>query len=212
MTTANRFSDRNRDQQDGYERGLWGEIEYVEKSGAVLKVRGTGVEDGTLDEEVPLINTGYAFNVPKDYNTEVLLFSLGSDTNQKYAMTTLPRDKQRQWPENTGGIQHPTNAAKFVQLDDDSIWLHDGVFHLGNDKDVKVTVSGGNATVEVNTLLLKVPTINIDSTNVNIKGDLDVVGNVTTTGELRNNGTSVGSDHVHTGVDPGGSNSGPPLP
>lgn len=197
MTSFNRFTDRNRDQQDGYERGLWGEIEYVDGAGAVMKVRGTGVEDGTLDEEVPLVNLGYSFNVPKDYNTEVVMFALGSDTNQKYAMPTLPRDKQRKWPENTGGIQHPTNADKFVQLDDDSIWLKDGVFHVGNDKEVKITVSGGGATIEVNEFKVVAPNIKLE-------------GNVEVTGQLKNNGINVGSTHKHTGVTVGAGISGTP--
>lgn len=204
MTSFNRFTDRNRDQQDGYERGLWGELEYVQGAGAIMKIRGTGVEDGTLDEEVPLVNLGYAFNVSKDYDTEVVMFSLGSDTNQKYAMPTLPRDKQRQWPVGTGGIQHPTNPEKFVQLDDDSIWLRDGVFHVGNDKDVTITVSGGRATIEVNEFLVVAPTIGLE-------GDVVVKGNLAITdGEITHNGVNIGAEHLHTGVTPGPGNSGPP--
>ena len=186
MTSFNRFTDRNRDQQDGYERGLWGSLEYVDGAGAVLKVRGTGVEGGTLDEDVPILNTGYSFNVPKDYNTEVVMLSVNSDTNQKMVIASLPRDKQRQWPEGTGGVQHPTNADKFVQLSDDSIWLKDGKFVLGNDQELTITISGGNVTIATG-------------------GELDIQSS-----KLTHNGVNIGSDHVHGGVVAGGDDTAGP--
>lgn len=181
MTSFNRFVDRNRDQQDGYERGLWGELEYVDKAGAVLKVRGTGVEGGTLDEEVPLLNTGYSFNVAQNYNTEVILLSVNSDTNQKMAIASIPRDKQRKWPAGTGGVQHPTNADKFVQLDDDRIWLKDGTFALGDNQELAITISGGAVTISV-----PGGAIDFQSTT------------------LTHNGVNIGDTHVHSGVVPGG--------
>lgn len=184
MTTFNQFADRNRDQQDGYERGVWGSLEYTDKAGAVLKVRGTGVDGGTLDEEVPLLNTGYGFNVKQNYNTEVLLLSMNSDTNQKYAVPSIPRDKQRKWPENTGGVQHPTNPDKFMQLDDDQIWLHDGVFVLGNNKELKITINGGTIVFEAS-------------------GELDIRSS-----KLMHNGVNIGSDHKH--INSGGSGTGGP--
>lgn len=186
MTSFNRFQDRNRDQQDGYERGVWGSLEYVDGAGAILKVRGTGVEDGTLDEEVPLLNTGYGFNVAQNYNTEVLMLAMNSDTNQKYGVATIPRDKQRKWPEGTGGVQHPTNAEKFVQLDDDRIWLKDGTFALGNNQELKITISGGNVTIST-------------------AGDLNIES-----AKLMHNGVNIGDDHVHGGVVPGGADTDVP--
>lgn len=194
MTSFAQFTDRNRDQQDGFERHIWGAIEYIDGAGAILSVKGTDTEDF----EAPIMNLGYGFNVPKDYNTEVFLVSHGSDTNQKYAMPTIPRDKQRQWPEGAGGIQHPTNPEKFVQFDDGSVWLHDGVFHVGNNKEVTITVANGTATIEVETFVLKAPTITLE-------------GDISTTGTLTNNGVDVGSGHMHTNVETGGGTSGPPV-
>jgi hypothetical protein len=171
MTSYNGFTDRNRDQQDGYERGLWGELQYVENAGAVMKIRGTG---DTLDEEVPLLNTGYAFNVPKDFNTEIVMLAVNSDTNQKMAFTTLPRDQQRAWPEKSGGIQHPINKEKFIQLDDNRIWLRDGEFALGNNQEITITVSGGTVQFKV-------------------AGDLDIQSD-----KLMHNGVNIGDNHVHS--------------
>jgi phage baseplate assembly protein V len=200
MTTFNQFTDRNRDQQDGFERHIWGKLEYLNGAGAILSVKGTDTEDF----EAPIMNFGYGFNVPQDYNTEVFLVSHGSDTNQKYAIPTIPRDKQRQWPEGTGGVQHPTNADKFVQLDDDQIWLKDGVFKVGNEKEVTITVSGGKATIEVNEIALVAPTITLD-------GNVQVTGDLTIDGSLTNQGVDVGSQHAHTGVTAGAANTGAPV-
>lgn len=201
MTTFNQFSDRNRDQQDGYERHIWGKLEYLEGAGAIMSVKGTDTEDF----EAPLMNMGYGFNVPQDYNTEVFLVSLGSDTNQKYAIPTIPRDKQRQWPEGTGGVQHPTNPEKFIQMDDGSIWLHDGVFHIGNEKEVTITVSGGKATITVAELQVTAPVITLD-------GNVEVTGNLEVAGSLTNQAVNVGSQHQHTGVTAGAANTGAPVP
>jgi hypothetical protein len=44
--------------------------------------------------------------------------------------------------------------------------------------------------------------------NVNLTGDLGVTGDATTTGALTNNGKNVGSAHTHSGVQPGGDNTG----
>lgn len=43
-----------------------------------------------------------------------------------------------------------------------------------------------------------------------ITGDVNIVGNVTTTGTLQNNSKNVGSTHTHNGVQPGGGNTGQP--
>jgi hypothetical protein len=170
MSSFYRTQARNRDQQDGFERHLWGSIEYVNGAGAVMKVRGTGTED----EEAPILNVGYSFNVGQNFNTEVMLVSLGSDTNQKYAIPTIPRDKQRQWAEGSGGIQNPVDPERAIQLDDDSIWLKDGKFTLGNDRAVTITVSGSNITIST-------------------AGDLDLES-----ANLRHNGVNIGATHVHS--------------
>lgn len=185
MTSFNHFSGRNRDQQDGYERGIWGELEYVDGAGAILKVRGTG---GSLDEEAPVMNLGYGFNVPKDFDTEVMLLSLNSDTNQKYAIATIPRDQQRQWPENSGGIQHPANKEKFVEINNDETWLRDGVFKVGNNKEVTITVSGGNVAIDC-------------------AGEINL-----TSSRLTHNGRDVGDTHRHVDTEPGAGLSGVPQP
>ena len=117
------FRERSRDVQDGLERHVWGEQKYNGK-GSHIKVRGTD----TNDEEAAVLNVaGVSFNLKKDSNTEVFLLSSSSDTNLKVAILTIPRDKQRRWPEGEGGVQHPTD-------DEFSLHFSDKLAHLTKNK------------------------------------------------------------------------------
>src|SRR5262249_30493077 len=116
--------ERPRDVQDYVERHVWGSLEYVDKAGSVLRVRGTDTED----LEMPVINAGYGFNLSQNSNAEVLAFSLGSDTNMKFALPTIPHDKQRQWAEGNGGVQHPTNPDRYLEFNDKRTYLKDGAY------------------------------------------------------------------------------------
>jgi len=82
MTSFIPYSSRTRDIQDLVERGVWGSLVYVPGAGASMSVRGTG----TLDEEVPLLNLGYGFNLPNDSDAEMVMLSLGSDVNDKVVL------------------------------------------------------------------------------------------------------------------------------
>lgn len=191
MTSWNAFSDRNRDQQDGFERGVWGEVEYVDGAGAVMRIRGTGTED----EEAPILNTGFGFNLPKDSNAEVFMVSHGSDTNQKYVIPTIPRDKQRKWAEGAGGIQHPTNGDRAFEINNTDTWLKDGTFIIGDARGIKLTVNGSSGTLEFGGGL-----------TLNCVGACDI--NSTT---LTHNGKNIGDTHTHNGVTPGGGITGVPT-
>lgn len=46
---------------------------------------------------------------------------------------------------------------------------------------------------------------------IKLVGDLEVVGNVKTTGTITNNGKNIGSTHQHDGVTAGSGNSGAPI-
>lgn len=140
MTSFNQFPDRNRDMQDGVERFVWGEMEYLE-TGAVMKLRGNGTEE----EEVLVLNIGQSMNFPKDKNTEVFVLASGSDTGMKFALLTIPRDKQRKWAENTGGIQNPTDPDKAVEFNSKRTHATESNFAVGDNgifevKDGKVYI------------------------------------------------------------------------
>lgn len=155
MTSFAGYGERTRDVQDGFERHVWGKLEYVNGKGSVIKVRGTG----SKDEEAPVMNLGYGFNMAENSNTEVFLLSGGSDTNMKFAITTIPFDKQRKWKEGTGGVQNPTDPEKALEFNakrahvtDKNFAVGDGLFEVKDGKvyiraDVVIT---GKATVNGN--------------------------------------------------------------
>lgn len=137
MTTFDKFNSRNRDHQDGIERHVWGEQTFVKNAGSVIKVRGTGTED----DEAVVINNGVGMHVANNTNTEVFLLSLGSDTNMKHALLSIPRDKQRQWSEGTNGVQcwnDPARALEFnskrAYIDDSNFATRGGVFEVIDGK------------------------------------------------------------------------------
>lgn len=137
-----RFQERSRDINDGIERHAYGEIEYVPNKGAIIRVTGTGSED----KEAILLNTGFGFNLKKDTDAEVLLLSGGSDTNQKFALANIPHDKQRQWKEGTGGVQHPLDASFALEFNSKRAHITQGKFAVGDGlfevKDGKVFIRG----------------------------------------------------------------------
>lgn len=173
MTTYNTFSERNRDNQDGIERHVWGKKEYVKGAGSILKVKGTGTED----QEVVVVNVGYSFNVPENYNTEVLALSDGSDTNQKYGFPNLPRDKQREWKENTGGVQNPLDPDKALEFNPKRAHIREGNVALG---------VGGIVEVDGDTVYIRGNLV--ISGDLSIGGNLNVKGNIFSSGEGRFDG------------------------
>jgi len=229
MTSFIPYSSRTRDIQDLVERGVWGSLVYVPGAGASMSVRGTG----TLDEEVPLLNLGYGFNLPADSDAEMVMLSLGSDVNDKVVIATIPRGLQHQWGEGQGGVQHPTDPARRIEFNADETFLTDGNYVLGPNRSITLGIVGDNATFN----LAGGGTINIAADGeVTIGGNvsISVSGNATvaiggsadisaggaltiaaasvdiTSGALRHNGVNVGSTHTHGGVFPGGSNTGGP--
>lgn len=162
MTTENRFPSAKRDQQDGIERHVWGSQE-ASNTGAIIKVRGTGTED----REAVVINGGYSFHLPENSNTEVLLLASSADTNLKYAMLTIPRNKQHAWGEGEGGVQNPTDASKRVEFNAKRTHLTEDNAAIG---------SGGAIEVIGNTIYIR--------GNLSISGDLNVGGSLSVGGVM----------------------------
>lgn len=177
MTSFNTFRDRNRDMQDSTERHVFGEITWLD-TGATVKVTG----NGTVDEEAVVVNLGIGQNFPKDTNTEVLLLASGSDTNMKFAIITIPRDKQRQWPEGGGGVQHPSDPDRAVEFNSKRTWLADGAYAFGN---------GGEMELLDGKIYIRSPVV--------VGGDLSVNGNLTVAGAIH-------------GPEPSGGGSSTPIP
>lgn len=133
------FRERSRDVQDGWERHIYGDIEY-NGQGAIAKVSGTD----TKDEEAPVMNVaGTGFKLKKDFNTEVFLVGSSSDTTLKHALLTPPRDKQRRWSEGHGGIQHPTDGSFALDFSDNMAHLTKAKFGVGENGEFEIKNSEG---------------------------------------------------------------------
>jgi hypothetical protein len=117
------YTARSKDVQDGVERHVWHELKY-EEQGSTIKVKGTDTED---EEATVLIIGGAGFKLKKDHDAEVFLLASSSDTQLKVAVLTTPHDKQRRWPENEGGVQHPTD-------DEFSLHFSDKLAHVTKNK------------------------------------------------------------------------------
>lgn len=126
MTTNKNFTERNRDAQDNNERHVYSKMRYL-KEGALVTVNGTG----TTDQEAVVINTGYGMQYKADENSEVILLSLGSDRSQKFAMIAIPRNKQRQWKEEAGGVQSPVDPTKALEFNPKRTWATEENFAVG---------------------------------------------------------------------------------
>lgn len=134
MSSFTSFRERSRDQQDGIERHVWGEQEFIKNAGSIIRVRGTDTED----KEAVVLNSGVSFNVKKDFNTEVFLHSAASDTTLKHAVLTIPRDKQRRWQEGDGGVQHPTDPEFALDFSDKIAHLTKSKFGVGEKGEFEV--------------------------------------------------------------------------
>lgn len=130
-----RFRERSRDLQDGTERHVWGEQEYLKSAGSIIKVKGTDSED----QEAAVLNIGgVSFNLKKDSDTEVFLLASSSDTTLKVAVMTIPKDKQRRWMEGAGGVQHPTDPEFALDFSDKLAHITKNLFAVGEKGEFEV--------------------------------------------------------------------------
>lgn len=183
MTTGKTFDERNRDMQDVNERMMFEKLTYTDKSGAHIAVKGSG----TQDDEIPVINTGFGFNLPEGTQAEVMVMADGSDVASKMALMTLPRDKQRKWAESTGGVQNPLDPEKAVEL---------------NTKRTHVTEDNFAVSME--------GVLEVKDGAVYIRGDLHVEGDLYVGGKIVAGG-NVSTAQNFIGPDPSGSGSPPPA-
>jgi len=172
MTDYQSRQDRDRSNQNAIQRHIWSELRQTD-TGSFLTVRATG----TYNYEVPVLNTGYGFNLPKNSNAEVFTFADNRDPNRKFALPTIPRDKQRKWGENTGGIQSPVDPDRAVEINEKRTHIHDKDFAIGKNggvqSDGENTIFRGNVTIEK---------------DLRVKGNIYVGGNVYAGGDCIING------------------------
>lgn len=156
-----------RDIQDTIELHLFQFVEY-DKSLMFVTVNGTG----TIDSKIPVINTGYSFNMPSQTEAEVLLLANGSSVNDKIALMLIPRDKQKQWRPRTGGIQSPETAEQVVEFNPLRTQIRGDRVALGNK---------GQIEIDGSTIILR--------GNVVIEGSVSIQGSLEVVGDVHANGT-----------------------
>jgi hypothetical protein len=137
MTSYTHPRESKRDQQDHIERHVWGEQKYIKGAGSIIKVRGTD----TKDEEtaVTVVGSGTSFNLKKDHNTEVFMLAGGADTTLKLAMLTIPRDKQRKWKEEHGGVQNPLDNEWSLDFGPELAHVTKKPWAVGKDGEHEIT-------------------------------------------------------------------------
>jgi hypothetical protein len=135
------YPGRSKDVQDGTERHVYGELEYID-NGAMIKVKGTDTED---QEALVLVVGSGNFKLKKDHDAEVFLLASSSDTTLKMALLTIPFDKQRRWPEGEGGIQHPTDDEFSLHFSDKLAHVTKNKFAVGEKGELEV--KGGDVYI-----------------------------------------------------------------
>jgi hypothetical protein len=163
MSTFSTFNDRDMDMQDGIERHVWSKQEYNADYGWMIKVKGTGTED----QEAMVMHGTMGFHLADDTDTEVFLMASSSDTTLKFALPTIPRNKQRQWKENTGGVQNPTDGSRALEFSSKRAYLDDANF----------ATRGGIIEQIGDTVYIR--------GNLSIDGDLGVSGDLTVSGIMK---------------------------
>lgn len=156
------FPDRDMDMQDGIERHVWGSQTYNSDYGWLIKVKGTGTED----EEAVVLHGTMGFHLADNTDTEVFTIAGSSDTTLKFAIPTIPRNKQRQWKEGHGGVQNPLDGTRALDFSEKRAYLDDDNFATRN----------GIIEQIGNTVYIR--------GNISVDGDLSVSGNLTVAGQM----------------------------
>lgn len=122
--------------------------------------------------------------------------------------------------QNYGFTSHPTGGDCAVAFNGGS--REQGIVLVIDDRRYRIPLLGGEVAmyddlgnkVELLREMVKVTAVqHLEAVAPTIKliGDLEVIGNINTTGTIHNNGKNIGSDHKHDGVLVGGANTGAPI-
>lgn len=114
-----------------------------------------------------------------------------------------------------GGIKThvPPTVGEQVDVVSESGDLTDGVIDMSIPSDANPRPHDGPEAVitkGATRITIGDDVIEMTATKLKVTADVEIVGDVKTTGTIFNNGHSIGSDHLHTDVMPGGGLSGPP--
>lgn len=160
----------------------------------------------------------YAFSNTKDESTKELTpensYWMTMNTHEKIvALETSQSDGEPfkhavQIDSKNGNFHYRDSAGNFVQVE-----AATNTVTVENGDGARVVLNGEDGSFEVpGTLKIRCRNLDIKAgTIVEKAGTKSVDANIVTRGELSNNGKNVGSAHIHSGVDSGGSTSGGPV-
>lgn len=124
---------------------------------------------------------------------------------------------------SSGGEVTPRDARR-ADLSDAVALM--GFVHFGGgggpSDAVEIKMGGSTVTMKDGEVTMDAPTVNIKAPSTNIEGNVSVTGNFTvqgggggavniTSGTLLHNGVNIGNTHKHSGITPGGGNTGNPI-
>ncbi|SFW54271.1 phage baseplate assembly protein V [Pseudomonas sp. NFACC09-4] len=122
--------------------------------------------------------------------------------------------------QNYGFTSHPTGGDVAVAFIGGN--REQGIVLVVDDRRYRIPLQAGEVAiyddqgnkVELLREMIKVTAVQhveVVAPTIKLVGNLDVLGNITSTGTVTNNGKNIGSTHQHGGVTIGGSNSGAPI-
>jgi phage gp45-like len=122
--------------------------------------------------------------------------------------------------QNYGFTSHPTGGDVAVAFLGGN--REQGIVLVVDDRRYRIPLQAGEVAIyddqgnkiELLRNMVKVTAVQhveLVAPTIKLIGDLDVVGNITTTGTVTNNGKDIGSTHRHGNVTAGSANSGVPI-
>ncbi|BFT62372.1 phage baseplate assembly protein V [Pseudomonas moorei] len=152
-----------------------------------------------------------------------VLRGVNDSTGRQQLQVELLKNELRDGVEhmqNYGFTSHPTGgdvAVAFVAGNREQ-----GIVLVVDDRRYRIPLEAGEVAIyddqgnkiELLRSMVKITAVQhveVQAPTIKLLGDLEVVGNITTTGTVTNNGKNIGSTHQHGGVTAGSGNSGAPI-
>jgi len=143
----------------------------------------------------------YGFYSATPINSEWIILEARGNSEDKWGFGNIYKDRYKN-VENINGLIEGESLMLNVKTGSYILLKADGSIEIDSQNEINVT--------SVNKITIVAPDVEFTS-NIKITGDFEVIGNIDSTGTVKNNTKSIGSLHIHTGVTTGPGVSGPPA-
>ncbi|WP_336801715.1 phage baseplate assembly protein V [Kaistia sp. MMO-174] len=169
-----------------------GTVHEVDAKAGTVRIKSGEDADGNpfLTPPIPYAQFMGALKVhsPPSVGQQMTVLNVAGDFSQGLAVPMTQSDANKS-PSEKGDENVATYAGFKITLDGGKLQVTEG--------SLTFTIGGGKVAIKA---------------DVTIDGDVKINGNFDTEGSsFTNNGKDVGAEHKHSGVTPGGSNTGPPA-